>query len=198
MRGPRISLISFAMIVSACGKPSDQAEIPAHHAANHVSLPPALDHTSPDRAIASYWEFRDSAASVTLRENDTTSAEYKRWRPWRLQWRDVYTGVAAQEQKPKPPVLATYDRRIIDVELQSPTRAVVLAVIRNTTPIPSQAIASEYDVTRRRDGDTIRYILEKDTTGWRIGQVQRRYYSGDSKWHDVFDGVPLVPTEASP
>jgi hypothetical protein len=125
------------------------------------------------------------------------SAEYRRYAPWRRTWRALFTGEALAAETDTASRPQTFAREVVNVDMESPTRAVVLARIRNTTPIPPGATPTESDVKRRRDGEVVRYILEKDTTGWRIAQAQQRYIEG-GEWSNRWDTTPTVPSYSSP
>jgi len=158
--------------------------------------PPRLDLSTPDRAVRSYWALTDSAARAE--RLDTTSAEYRRRAPWRNAWAAILTGeageVEAARQREAP---ETFAREIVAVQTESPTRAVVLVRIRNTSPIPPGVTPTEREAASRRDGNPARYVLERDSAGWRISQAQYQYAEGGMVY-PRWDPTPLVPTFGLP
>lgn len=159
-----------------------------------------LDLTTPDRAIRSHWLLQEISDSLS-----GAQSEEFRLRPNAaarindsLQ-RALRTGDAGEEWAHRFTPPSTFAREIVKVEQESETRAIVLARIRNTTPIPAGATPSPSDVETRRAGELVRYTLERDSTGWRLAQAQSHYYASDTTWHDRFTPhTPLVPTYVSP
>lgn len=197
---PSSAALWFLVLVAAaggCGRAagSEPAAGGRTAAAAEVAAPPATDLGSPDRALQSYWRLRDSSDALP---QDTTSAGYARYRPWRLAWQGLFTGAAAEAhrreaERTKNSVL----REILDVQQQTSTRAVITARLRNTSPIPPGATPTEYDVNARRDGEVFHYVMEKDAAGWKIAQIQRKD-PGDEEWRNIYGGPPLVPTWVDP
>lgn len=93
-------------------------------------------------------------------------------------------------------------RTIQEVKVESESRAVVIANIRNTTPIPAGAQPDKYDTERREHGELFRYVLEKSGTSWQIAEVymrdELRLYGGD--WRKILpitsDYVPSTSYDA--
>lgn len=162
----------------------------------HLDSILAVDLSTPDRALRSFWDLRSLNDSTLGLRVDTLSDAYRARRRWQAAYRGVVGGAALQEFDEED-ATQSFAREIVDVDQQTESRAVILARIRNTTPIPEGATPSEYDVKARRDGEDVRYVLEKDAEGWKVVQLQRRYYEGDD-WNDIFDVTPSVPTWIQP
>jgi hypothetical protein len=164
-----------------------------------------LDLSTPDRALREHWRLDDLANASNL-EQDSTSEEGQFSKRWFAARRSLTTGEAlealATEAEPE-----TFSREVLDVDLQTETRAVVLARIRNTTPIPPGAVVSDSDLKARREGAEFRYIFEKDQAGWKLSQVQRRQETVEdimagrpgTDWANVYDRTEVfVPRYVSP
>jgi hypothetical protein len=91
-------------------------------------------------------------------------------------------------------VADTYAREILKVQNESETRAIVFAVIKNTTPPSSGAQPTEFDKRLREDGIRFRYVVEKTDKGWKVSQVFRYFEMGETKqWNKIYD-VPSSPS----
>ena len=81
------------------------------------------------------------------------------------------------------------EREIVAVQVETETRAVVIAKIRATTPVPSGVTLTERESSQRRDGFPYKYVLEKAKDGWKIEQI----YTKDiisSDWEPMFKENP--------
>lgn len=65
----------------------------------------------------------------------------------------------------------SYSKEIIEVKSESETRAIVFAKIKNNTPIPDGARPDVEDIKTREKGKNYKYVLEKDSEGWKVVQV---------------------------
>ena len=95
-----------------------------------------------------------------------------------------------------PSVTETFSRDILEVKVESDSRAVVVAVLKNTTPIPQGAEVTKFDEERRRDGERYKYVLFKDQSGWRVAEIWEwsAYPSPHWKKSRPGDGKPTVPS----
>lgn len=147
----------------------------------------AVDLSTPDRALRSYWAVRD--------ENRRARAAIER--EFRMRARDdiqradrqltevvAPAMVADLQANFDPPPAETYSRDIMEVKVESESRAVILVVIRNTTPIPEGAAVSEFAREGRRDGEKYRYVFEKGVTGWQVAEIWSiDRFTGGSKYY---------------
>ncbi len=152
-----------------------------------------LDLATPDKALKSYWAVRDSvrAKAVELfvqNKEGFQSAE--------AQMSAVVDGALAKTFSFDIPPIETFSRDLIDVKVESDSRAVIVVVIKNSTPIPAGAEMDKYDEERRRDGERYRYILEKNQEGWRVSEIWdwRTYPSNGWNKSHPRDGKPNVPS----
>ncbi len=129
-----------------------------------------VDQATPDKALKSYWAVRDS-----IRENSRqlNKARLQEFQAGEKQLSEVVTGDLVEDWKSKMGETETYIRDIIDVKVESDSRAAIIATIKNSTPIPAGAEISKYAEEGRRDGERYRYILEKDQTGWKVAEIWR-------------------------
>jgi hypothetical protein len=165
-----------------------------------------VDLTSPDRAIRTYWRLQDietrASAIMSRLLLDESTGLRSPGTPWRRidSLRTAVLGGEALAERQQPPdtMQTTFAREIVEVKQETETRAIVIAKLRNTTPIKPGVVVDESDAKRRRDGDEVRYVLEKDASGWKVAQAMRRYYTGD-QWRPYFTpGDYIVPTYVSP
>lgn len=149
------------------------------------------DRSTPDRAVQSWWTLLDRADSID-QVVDSTDFSARQNVQLRNAVRAYLGGVALASAKEED-VPYKHVREIVDVDQETTTRATVTTKIRNVTPIPPGATPDEYDVRRRREGETVRYFLEKDSEGWKITQVKTHSDVLD-KWYDRYSATPSVPS----
>jgi hypothetical protein len=63
------------------------------------------------------------------------------------------------------------ERRIVSNTQESPHRAVIVANIRNVTPVPKGAKPSAALVRQRKKGEDFRYVLALDASQWKVLEV---------------------------
>lgn len=193
-RGLRMRAMFFvaiaALCLSACNKPSGTTEKVAASSDRSISKIP-LDLTSPDNALKSYWAAKDEVRRAVDLKSDEETAFGKEVRS--LLEKVAAPGIFDFNHRP---VLETFSRDIEDVDVQSETRAVIIARIKNITPIPAGAEVDEYDKKARENGERYRYVLEKSAAGWRVAELWTwsTYPKEDWKKSRPSDGKPSVPT----
>ncbi|MCX7173762.1 MAG: hypothetical protein NT159_07530 [Proteobacteria bacterium] len=152
-----------------------------------------LDLATPDKAIKSYWAVRDSVRiNLHARGSDVDAI----FRAAEVQLGAVTEGALLKRLSnvpdPQPP--ETFGRDIIDVKVESESRAVIVALIKNTTPVPAGAEVSKFEEQYRRDGERYKYVLEKSQAGWRVVEIWswETYPKADWKKMHPGDGKPTV------
>lgn len=81
----------------------------------------------------------------------------------------------------------THDREILEVKVESETRAVIRTRIKITTPIPEGVVLSKSDTEELTKGTLFRYTLEKDEMGWKIARVDRyNDFFPPGQWEKVY------------
>ena len=176
--------------LTACSKTEP---LPSERKVSSVKV--NLDLATPDKALKSYWAVRDSVRSKQV-ELFTQNKEV--YQSAAAQMSEVADGVLAKSFSFDIIPLEIFSRDLLDVKVESESRAVIIAVIKNSTPIPAGAEMSEFDEERRRDGERYRYILEKNQTGWRVSEVWEWSTYPSDAWKKIKpdDGKPHVPSLA--
>lgn len=185
MRIPRFSVCLLACLtLMGCDQiaPQDKAQ-PAPVSAPTPAASPVrepvvatvpVDLSTPDRALRSYWAVRDEIvralwaiqrAVVNKAVGDIQRAE--------RQLPEVAVPAIVDNFKAniEPDPAETFSRDILEVKIESESRAVVSVVIKNTTPIPEGAVLTEFARELRRNGDRYRYVLENGATGWQVAEI---------------------------
>lgn len=99
--------------------------------------------------------------------------------------------------------LKKYWREIQEVKVETDTRAVVHALVKDITPIPAGAVPTENDKVWRAEGLRGKYLLEKTEDGWKVAQVYefKKYASDGPGWSEVYtqtmDSAPSYPSLVS-
>jgi hypothetical protein len=141
-------------------------------AAAQSSSPPAADLASPEAALRSYWRLLDWREQA-LRERgpvDPTEAAYQR------QMMEITAGRTRQFYQSVQSVVEArrrtkLERKIVSNTQESPQRAVIVANIRNVTPVPRGAKPSPALVRQRKKGEDFKYVLALDATQWKVLEV---------------------------
>ena len=155
--------------------------------------PQAADASTPDKAIKSYWAISDF---VQMQRNQFGKSVEQQYRESEkplatVTTKQLFVSRFDQDSAAAP---ETFVRDIIEVKVESESRAVILTMIKNTTPIPAGAEVSKFDEERRR-GEKFRYVLERDQTGWKVAEVWS-WRDYDGKFFKLWpgDGKPSVPS----
>jgi hypothetical protein len=141
-------------------------------AAAQTRSPPAADLASPEGALRSYWAVLDWREQA-LRERgpvDATEAAYHR------QMMEITAGRTRQFYQSVQSVVEArrrtkLERRIVSNTQESPNRAVIVANIRNVTPVPKGAKPSPALVRQRKKGEDFKYVLALDASRWKVLEV---------------------------
>lgn len=146
-----------------------------------------VDLSTPEAALHSYWRMQDALDSIAAgivtgpAERDPFSATRRAY--------EQTVGGRAREVLASPFVRQTYAREVEAVDMASPSRALVMTVVRNTTPLPEGAALTIEQQELRGEGQQFRYVLEREGDTWRITQVQLWDDLG-SGWQDILvDGM---------
>mgnify|MGYP000157851375 CR=1 FL=1 len=151
-----------ALVVGCGGGGTSTASTPAAT----PSLPASVDASTPDQALRAYWQAKDAESQVFLQHlKDYRSsavaapvlARLTQLTDERLFWR-----------LPEP---ERFQRDILEVKVETPTRAVVLALIKNTTPIPEGAEVTDYARSERENGGRVKYVLSGDGKAWKVAEI---------------------------
>lgn len=179
-------VLLLPLLLSACGNQLSSANTTAA-----ADAPTKLELDSPDHAVKTWWKTRDAiaahanAACPGVNQMRMDSNGFK-------DGSSITTGAARATFEEKPQcTLRTYSREITEVKVESETRAIVLAKIKATTPIPPDATPDDRDLKYRAEGFPYKYVLEKVGKDWKIAQVYsyKTYGDGDP-WEATFAEKP--------
>lgn len=182
-----IIVASMALAFTACGNAPHTGGMSTETKATK----PAVDLSTPDRAIKSYWAMVDA----------TNAAEYEiilesrsRHRDVRARLNSLFSADVRNSLEPEYMREEIFSRDIVSVDVETESRAVIVATIRNATPIPANAEVSKSDEEQRRDGDRYKYVLEREGEDWLVAEIWE-YASYLRDWRKVVprDTTPSVP-----
>ncbi len=196
------STVSTTVPVSASSVPTK----------NYFEKAPVIDTSTPDKTVKSYWACLDPnlkypPLSPDLEESARAKAQeaqkvqavfeqqrldfYKRLteRPLLSEYEPSKPEKPRREEVTKPII----SREITDVQVQTPTRALVYVKQTNITPIPPDFKLTEMQQAERDKGATYRYVLEKSSNGWRIENIQENNSYGDGEWQNKYGPKPDQP-----
>lgn len=175
MRMSRIGSFAAAAVVMACAASPARAQ------------QPAVDLSTPEAALRSYWRMQDALDSVAA-SIVTGPAEGDPFAAVRRAYEQTVAG-RAREVLASPFVRQTYVREVEAVDMAGPSRALVMTVVRNTTPLPAGTALTIEQQELRGEGQQFRYLLEQEGDAWRITQIQLWDDLG-SGWQDILvDGM---------
>ncbi|WP_367372251.1 hypothetical protein [Pseudomonas lini] len=126
------------------------------------------DLSSPDNALKSWWRFLDADDQRSYE----SCQKYFENQPAREKYYSAFTTgdvLSVKTNQIRDCRLDSYSREIQEVKQETETRAVVLATIKNTTS--SSMNPTETEKADREKGSTYRYLIEKDSSGWKISKV---------------------------
>lgn len=141
-------------------------------------------NNSPDATVKSWWAAKDAA----MRLDSQICFEYAK----------MQSPVTEKLKKLATPEIPTsrecdgdifiFDRNITKVDIESDTRAIVKAVIKNSTPPDPGAVLDDSDLKARSEGEPFMYTLERkdSSSGWQIARVER-FPSYARTWERVFE-----------
>ena len=196
----RTLLIALLVAVGACSQQTPESSIaPATSAQPAEAVKPEplpeVDAQSPDSLVKSYWALQEWMArnkgllGVQLKMSDdfrellkmqialSTGERRAKLEEEYAQLDKVFTDDST------PP--AVIQRDIIEVKSESETRAVVIAKLKNITPLPPEIDLSIWREDRDYGLD-VKYVVEKTPDGWRLTQAWKRG-AGDIKYDKDFE-----------
>lgn len=167
-------ILAITSLLSACGK-NESPQQSTTVLSNVVKPKTTLDinNSSPDNAVKSWWAYLDFQEKEVQEDCMRPEAGTVFKHP-------EYLSKVAQEEllkvtSPKaiPCELNTYARDIQEVKIESETRAIVFANIKNSTTIPVGAVVSDLEKKWRENGFKYKYLVEKGSLGWKVSQVYK-------------------------
>jgi hypothetical protein len=139
-------------------------------------------NNSPDVTVKSWWRVKDAAMAVRIEicKNDLKLAAPYFDKLSRLSSNELYSSDSCASE----PLI--FDRQITKVDVQSETRAVVTARIRNATPPEEGAELDTNAMKAKEAGEPFQYVLERKDSknGWKITEIAS-FPSYAKDWEDV-------------
>lgn len=183
------------LALAACGdatspKASGAAAAKPASAAQKIEM----NLSSPDQAIKTWWKVRDLAEFESFErcekyrsepDDEALSTKYAK---------SVTTGMALAQQTPPliPCTVDLYSREIMEVKVESETRAVVLVKIKPATPIPAGAVLTSQQEKSREEGGRYKYVLERVGAEWKIEQIYQFWDFLDDPWRPIYEEQPTT------
>lgn len=177
-----ISLVLVAGCSPKLSTQSSQVSSEKSHQIQATSLP-EVDLRSPDTVVKSWWALtewmRDHEASIWSKDAITSSFKDYLHKMDSLGTGDFksYTqkGISDIESLGKQNGIKRIHKfDILEVKNESETRAMVIAKVRNITPIPSGMKLDKGEQEDRDYGRDLKFIVEKTPEGWRLSQGWER------------------------
>jgi hypothetical protein len=176
----QLSLLAITlMAVSGC----DQISSVIGNPGNSKPQVPQIDNnfevnlSSPDNALKTWWRYIDAKAAS---EQKLCTDFYKDIN-LKGGFEKVSTGEVSESLVSNKIncTRSTYAREILEVKVETETRAVALAKITNST---ATTVAPTIDDEKRRaQGEKYKYVIEKVGNEWRIAQAYE-YTTYKSEW----------------
>ncbi|MBB1596873.1 hypothetical protein A9973_22685 [Achromobacter sp. UMC46] len=165
-------LLALAIVLAGCSKEESpwtrlQAATPQLTVAANT----------PDAAVKSWWHVRDEEARYAVTVCKESAELYRPFRAARdsLSTQGLQANLAANDQCDPE----SYEREIVNVDVQSDTRALVVAHIRNAKPPTPGYVMNIDERDKKERGVRMQYLLERadNTQAWKVTQVygQNRY-----------------------
>ncbi|WP_278405806.1 hypothetical protein [Pseudomonas rhodesiae] len=170
-----------ALILSGCF----DREQTAGGLARAVSAVGAIEaaNNSPDVTVKSWWRVKDASANIRI---EVCKSNLKVAAPYFGKLSQLAEGrLITEGECEKTPLV--FDRQITKVEVQSDTRAVVTAHIKNATPPEDGAVLDAEAKKSKEDGEPFQYVLERQDTksGWKITKISS-FSSYTKDWRDAY------------
>lgn len=172
-----VPTVLAALLIAGCQQSQDAGspEAAGSHTLSAVAAMP-IDVSTPDRALKSYWQAKDARRKVEFDWIASQIPELQKlygkigFDASKLMTGDVLSS-HQERYKPGRDQFAEYSREIVDIKLDTESRATAVVKVRNSTRIPEGIVFSDSDKKRREEGDRLKYILEKESDGWKVAQV---------------------------
>jgi len=175
------AILVIILSLTGCAREEESPWTRLKAAAPHLTA----STNTPDAAVKSWWQARDARANFGAKVCNEMRELYDPVDRTLLSLAAAkITNDIADPERCAPTV---YSRDISKVDIQSDTRAIVQAQVRNATP-PSKGYVLDEDDKRDKDrGIRMQYLLERNDANqaWKIAQIysDERYCS-----HPVVDG----------
>ena len=163
-----LSAAVIFVLLSAC---SNDGAGPGKKSAPAAGAPPAIDVTTPDKALKSYWAVRDWIKEKEFKRYAAFRAGSEALGERNLLARVVGATILDHLSSTELRVLQVYERNMQEVKVETESRAVAVVTIHNVTPMPAGASQDGQVLAWRNKGKSYKYVLEKDLAGWRVAEI---------------------------
>ena len=179
-----LAALIAASVVAGCSRTNSQSDLPA----------PKFDISTADRALKTYWALRDWTRQ-RARDRGAAPEAVRKLQYEEAQMNRVLTGSLASDPKNIASAaiqIELFSREIIEVTNQTASRAIIIANIKNVTPVPPDMQPEPFQLEERKNGKLLKYVLEKVDDGWRVARI---YVTDDQEgWRDSSLNRPLSPS----
>lgn len=168
-----VLLLALALVLAGCSKEETSPWTRLQAATPQLKVAAS----TPDAAVKSWWQVRDEEARYAVAVCQETAELYQPFRSTRdsLSTGALQATLAANDRCDAE----TYEREIVNVDVQSDTRALVVAHIRNAKPPTPGYVMNIDERDKKERGVRMQYLLERadNTQTWKVAQVygQNRY-----------------------
>lgn len=163
-------LLPLVFALQAC---NDDGAAKAKLASDAKFVAPTPNLNSPDNAVKSWWALNDAVDKYVNENCKRQANKVSEDRAARI---SISFGSTKEFfQKADDCILETYDRTIERASVETDTRAVVMANIKNSTKIPEGASLSNHSKDEVEKGISYKYVLTRDSDKWYVDEVY--YYS---------------------
>jgi hypothetical protein len=183
MRTVGAATLAIGMLLCGCATNSPPPSSGSQGGTSTARSSIPLDLSTPDKALKSYWAVRDAtraewAASPRGQQDQIRATERQMPAVVTAAFGDQVEYFSSGPINPQEVLV----RDILEVNAETESRAVAVAVIKNISPIPVGAQMTDFDKRLREDGNTYKYVLEKDESGWRVAEIWHWSDIGAKKW----------------
>lgn len=184
------ALLAIALALTGCNKEQDTPWTRLQAAAPQ----PSAATNTPDATVKSWWQARDDRANFGAKVCDEMRELYGPVDRTLLSL--AASNITDDIADPDRCAPTVYSRDITKVDIQSDTRALVQAHVRNATPPSKGYTMDEDDKQRKGKGRRMQYLLERQDAQqpWKVTQI----YSSDRYCvHDSVDGWCVLYKDGS-
>ncbi|HCN45043.1 MAG TPA: hypothetical protein DIT18_04775 [Pseudomonas sp.] len=178
----RLALVVMAgSVLAGClDKSSDNAALSrAIQQASDVKV----SAVSPDMAVKSWWALKDAAIKL----DNALCLELVKSRARLEEKTKQIAGDSIEYGMTCSDGAESYERTIESVDVQSDTRAIVTASIKNVTPADPGASTDSSEQANKKKGSAFKYVLERQDSSseWKVSKVSYMAFYSRS-WDDAF------------
>ena len=212
--------LALAAMVAGCGgrdsaQPSDGAAPSEARGDDMAELKRLLKERAaipirtetPDLALKTIWALQDIDGKIRCagwralaNAQDPTIRAYEAVLLTRTEVEPkLFTGDVLKGRATRRCEVESYSREINDIKVETDTRAVAKVTIRNSTPVPPDALEPlDFMKEAREKGETYRYVFTKIDGGWRLEDVYiTRLLIGEERRMNEFAGQAIYPYNTS-